>query len=167
VLGSFVFFWIAPVSVGVLGPWLITGWQREPPLFGVEGARWIGDLLILVGTVLVVECFARFAVEGRGTPAPLAPTERLVITGFYRHVRNPMYVGVVLAILGQSFWFGSTELLVYALLVWLGFFVFVLAYEEPTLERRYGAEYVRYRAHVPRWWPRLTPWRDITEDPGA
>jgi protein-S-isoprenylcysteine O-methyltransferase Ste14 len=167
VLGSFVFFWIAPVTVGVWGPWLITGWQRDPALLGMEGTRWLGDLLILVGAVLVVECFARFALEGRGTPAPVAPTQRLVVTGFYRHVRNPMYLGVVLAILGQAFWFGSTELLVYALLVWLAFFVFVLAYEEPTLERRYGAEYARYRAHVPRWWPRLTPWRSDAEDPGA
>src|SRR5262249_45432439 len=98
-------------------------------------------------------------VQGLGTPAPVAPTRNLVVTGLYRYVRNPMYVGVLAAIVGQAFLFGSVPLMGYALLVWLCFFAFVVLYEEPTLQSTYGASYERYRANVPRWWPRVTPWQ--------
>jgi protein-S-isoprenylcysteine O-methyltransferase Ste14 len=81
------------------------------------------------------------------------------VSGLYRHLRNPMYVGVVLTILGQALWLGSVTLLAYAAVVWAAFFVFVLAYEEPALARQFGAEYEAYRAAVPRWLPRLAPWR--------
>jgi protein-S-isoprenylcysteine O-methyltransferase Ste14 len=114
------------------------------------------------GAAAVLDCFARFALEGRGTPAPVAPTENLVVSGLYRHVRNPMYVGVVAAIVGQALWFGSPVLLEYAVLVWLAFFAFVVLYEEPTLRRRFGPAYDNYRANVRRWWPRMTPWRGGT-----
>jgi protein-S-isoprenylcysteine O-methyltransferase Ste14 len=158
-LGSFVFFWIAPVTVAGWIPWIITRWIIEPPLLGAGAGRWLGGLLIVAGAAMVVECFARFALEGRGTPAPVAPTESLVVSGLYRHVRNPMYVGVVAAIAGQGLLFGSLALLEYAALVWLAFFAFVMLYEEPYLRRRFGSAYEDYRAHVPRWWPRTTPWR--------
>jgi len=81
-----------------------------------------------------------------------------VVTGLYRYVRNPMYVGVLATILGQGLLLGSGSVLVYAAVVALGFHLFVLAYEEPTLRRTYGAEYEAYCAAVPRWWPRLGRW---------
>ena len=101
--------------------------------------------------------FARFAIVGRGVPAPVAPTATLVVSGLYRHCRNPMYVAVVGAILGQALLFGSASLLLYAAIVWLAFHLFVLGYEEPTLSRQF-TNYGDYRRHVPRWIPRLRPW---------
>jgi len=106
----------------------------------------------------VIECFARFALKGIGTPAPVAPTQNLVVSGLYRHFRNPMYVGVVTAILGQALVFGSPALVVYAAVVFAGFFLFVLGYEEPALRRQFGAEYEAYCSNVPRWIPRIRPW---------
>jgi len=157
-LGSFVFFCVAPATIAGWIPWMLTRWNVEPPLLGVPASRWLGGLLAAAGVTAVIECFARFALEGRGTPAPVVPTESLVVSGLYRHVRNPMYVGVVAAILGQALLFGSVVLLEYAGLVWLAFFAFVILYEEPTLDRTFGPAYRDYRAHVRRWWPRITPW---------
>ena len=158
-LGTFLFFWIAPATVGGWVPWYMTRWQVGAPLFDGAASRGLGALLALAGAAVVIECFARFALKGIGTPAPVAPTKHLVVSGLYRHVRNPMYVGVVTAILGQALWFGSTALLGYAAILWVGFFLFVLAYEEPTLRRQFGAEYVAYCRGVPRWLPRFKPWR--------
>lgn len=157
-MGSFLFFWIAPATVAGVIPWYFTRWQPRTMLAESTPAQWLGALFIAAGAAVVVECFLRFAIKGRGTPAPIAPTRQLVASGLYRHVRNPMYVGVVLAILGQALLFRSLALLQYAVFVWLAFFAFVLLYEEPALRRQFGAEYERYRANVPRWWPRLRPW---------
>ena len=101
---------------------------------------------------------SRFAWQGLGTPAPVLPTRHLVVTGLYRHVRNPMYVSVVCALLGQALLFGNPMLLSYGGLVWLLFHIFVLAYEEPVLRAKFGPEYDAFCAEVPRWIPRLTPW---------
>jgi protein-S-isoprenylcysteine O-methyltransferase Ste14 len=158
--GTFVFFWIAPATVAGLVPWLITHWHAGPQLFAGAASRGLGVLLAVSGLAIVIECFVRFARKGAGTPAPIAPTERLVVSGLYRHVRNPMYVGVVSAIIGQALGFGSSALLYYGLAVWAGFFAFVVLVEEPSLARRFGAEYEAYRAAVPRWLPRFTPWRE-------
>jgi protein-S-isoprenylcysteine O-methyltransferase Ste14 len=107
----------------------------------------------------VADSFAQFALKGLGTPAPVFPTRHLVITGFYRYVRNPMYVAVVAVIIGQGLIFGNMRVLAYGALIWLGFHVFVVAYEEPTLQATFGSEYERFRAGVPRWIPRLSPWQ--------
>jgi protein-S-isoprenylcysteine O-methyltransferase Ste14 len=115
-------------------------------------------VLLALGAVLLLETFSRFALQGLGTPAPIAPTKTLVVTGSYRFVRNPMYVAVVSLILGQALLFGSAAALVYGLVVWLTVHLFVLGYEEPTLSGTYGEQYDRYRANVRRWIPRLGPW---------
>lgn len=159
ILGSAVFFVIAPFSLTVLVPLWITGWRVQVPFFGLPQLRAIGVLLAIAGAVPLIESFRRFAVEGLGTPAPIAPTQHLIVTGFYRYVRNPMYVGVVAVILGEALIVGDARLLYYAAIVWLGFHIFVLVYEEPTLARTYGAEYETFRANVPRWIPRFTPWK--------
>jgi protein-S-isoprenylcysteine O-methyltransferase Ste14 len=93
-----------------------------------------------------------------GTPAPVAPTKNLVVTGLYRYVRNPIYVAVVAIIVGQALLFGAWGLVLLGTVLWLAFHLFVVAYEEPTLQETFGAEYEAYRANVPRWVPRLTPW---------
>jgi len=119
--------------------------------------RATGAFLVLIGLVPLVDAFVRFARAG-GTPAPVAPTAHLVVTGPNRWVRNPMYVGVVTAIAGQALLLGHPSLLVYALVVWVTTAAFVRWYEEPTLAAAHGAEYAAYRAAVPAWRPRLHPW---------
>jgi protein-S-isoprenylcysteine O-methyltransferase Ste14 len=158
IAGSIIFLFVAPGIVAGAIPGWITGWQVGPPLLGVEPLRWIGGVLLALGAVLLLETFSRFALQGLGTPAPIAPTKTLVVTGSYRFVRNPMYVAVVSLILGQALLFGSAAALVYGLVVWLTVHLFVLGYEEPTLGGTYGEQYDRYRANVRRWIPRLTPW---------
>jgi len=155
VMGSAVFLLIAPGILAGWIPWRISRWQFRGPLFDGVGSRVVGALLIAIGLPVLLESFARFALEGRGTPAPVFPTQRLVVSGLYRYVRNPMYLAVQSIILGQALLFGSGALLGYGALVALGFHLFVLLYEEPTLRRTYGEEYARYRAHVRRWRPRL------------
>jgi protein-S-isoprenylcysteine O-methyltransferase Ste14 len=158
ILGSALFFLIAPVMVGFVVPWWIAGWQMgastpESNLFRVAGV-----VLVLVGLVPLVESFGRFALVGLGTPAPVAPTQHLVVTGFYRYVRNPMYVGVLAIIVGQALILENGAVFAYAALIALGFAAFVMGYEEPALRRQFGDEYRAFCRNVPRWWPRLTPW---------
>lgn len=156
-IGSIVFFAIAPgVVVGVI-PWLLTDWhvQRSWPI----PLRLIGLVLVVGGIAVLVQAFVGFVREGLGTPAPVAPTERLVVGGLYRYVRNPMYVAVVAAIVGQAIWFGSPILFGYAAVVWLTVASFVRWYEEPDLTDRFGADYLAYRAAVPAWIPRRHPWQ--------
>jgi protein-S-isoprenylcysteine O-methyltransferase Ste14 len=119
------------------------------------GAR---RLLIGGGLVVLLEAFVRFAFEGVGTPAPVAPTERLVVGGAYRYVRNPMYLAVAALIVGQALVLGQSTLLGYAAGFGVAVAAFVHRYEEPVLARRFGAEYEDYRCRVPAWRPRLTPW---------
>lgn len=161
-LGSLIFFVLAPGTVAGWVPYVISRWRFEPPFFGLQAGRVVGGILIVLGVACLVHCFISFALEGRGTPAPVAPTETLVVSGLYRYVRNPMYVAVVSIILGQALLLGNSSLLGYAAIVWLLFHVFVLVYEEPTLRRSYGESYAAYRANVRRWLPRMTPWEGTT-----
>lgn len=121
--------------------------------------RLVGGVLIGLGAIGLLDSFVRFAVQGLGTPAPVLPTQRLVVTGLYRYVRNPMYVAVVATILGQGLLLGNLKLLAYGGLFWLLAHFFVVAWEEPTLGSTFGAEYRSFRRAVPRWIPRLTPWK--------
>jgi len=162
ILGSVCFLVLAPGMVAGLGPWLIGRWQLRPPFFGLAAFRLLGGALIAAGLPLVLDSFARFALQGMGTPAPLLPPRHLVVTGLYRYVRNPMYVGVAWLIFGQGLLLGEVPLLEYGLLVCLAFHLFVVAYEEPTLRRTFADEYTNFCAHVPRWLPRLRPWRGGT-----
>src|SRR5437764_1232710 len=132
VLGSAVFFVVAPSTLAGLVPWSITGWQLRPPFLGLELTRGIGAIMILAGVPGLVDAFARFALQGLGTPAPIAPTRNLVVTGLYRYVRNPIYVAVVAIILGQAVLMGDWGLIVYGALLWLFFHVFVVAYDDLT-----------------------------------
>lgn len=111
------------------------------------------------GLPVLLDSFARFALQGLGTPAPVFPTRHLVVSGLFRYVRNPMYVAVASLILGQGLFFGSVRVLEYGIAVWVAFHLFVLIYEELTLRRTYGSEYEEFCANVPRWIPRLRPWR--------
>jgi protein-S-isoprenylcysteine O-methyltransferase Ste14 len=151
--GSAVFLVIAPGVVAGLVPWWITGWRMGA---GYPAAvQIIGVVLIVAGAAVLLAAFAQFAIQGLGTPAPPVPTEQLVVQGLYRYVRNPMYLAVLAAIVGQSLLLNRPVLLGYAAAVAAAFIAFVYGYEQPALTRRYGAQYEAYRRAVPGWWPRL------------
>src|SRR5829696_4259332 len=167
-VGSAVFFLLAPGVVVGLIPWLLTRWQAREPLPYWAPVRVLGGILLVAGLIVLVQAFVRFVVEGLGTPVPVAAPERLVVGGLYRYVRNPMYVAILAAIVGQALLLGQLGLLLYAAALWLISAVFVRWYEEPTLTRRFGADYEAYRRAVPAWWPRLRPWKPSERDePGA
>ena len=157
-MGSALFLIIAPGIGAGLVPWWISHWNVQAPLFGFPLIRALGAFLIVLGVIVVLDSFARFALQGLGTPAPVFPTRHLVVTGFYRHVRNPIYLAVASVILGEGMILCNVNVLAYGVLAWLGTHVFVEAYEEPTLRKTFGAEYDVFRANVPRWVPRLSPW---------
>ena len=164
-VGSAVFFLLAPGVVVGLIPWLLTGgWQVREPLSYWAPVRVLGGVLLVAGLIALVRAFVRFVVEGFGTPAPVAAPERLVVGGVYRYVRNPMYVAVLAAIVGQALLLGRLGLLLYAGAAWLVVAAFVRWYEEPTLACRFGADYEVYRRAVPAWWPRLRPWKPGERD---
>jgi protein-S-isoprenylcysteine O-methyltransferase Ste14 len=153
--GSAVFFVLAPGVMAGLIPWALTGWDARHtwPVLRVLGA-----VLIAAGVVVLVQAFVRFVVEGMGTPAPVAPTEHLVVGGLYRHVRNPMYMAVTAIIAGQALVLGRPALLLYAAAFVAVTSAFARWYEEPALRQQFGAEYEAYRRAVPGWWPRRQPW---------
>jgi len=155
--GSAAFFVLVPGVVAGLVPWWFTDWRVVEPLPYWAPLRLLGALLLVTGVAVLVGAFVQFVAEGIGTPAPVAPTERLVLGGVYRYVRNPMYLAVLATIAGQALLLGQLVLLGYALAVCLAFVAFVRGYEEPTLRRRYGAQYEAYRRDVPGWWPRYSP----------
>jgi protein-S-isoprenylcysteine O-methyltransferase Ste14 len=163
--GSTLFFAVAPGVVAGLVPWLLTGWHAADPPWGWP-VRVLGAVLLAACAVVLIQAFVRFVREGRGTPAPVAPTERLVVGGLYRHVRNPMYVAVIGAVVGQALLLGRPVLLVYAALAGTGMALFVRGYEEPLLAARYGEQYRAYRRAVPGWLPRLRPWRPDADAQG-
>lgn len=158
IIGSVVFFLAAPCFVAGVLPWLILDRYRLP-LSTTLPFVVIGWILTVVVIAALLHCFVRFALEGLGTPAPVAPTEKLVVGGIYRHVRNPMYVAVLSIIAGQALLFASWSIVVYGGIMGIAMIAFVHFYEEPTLASRYGAEYETYRRAVPGWLPRLKPWR--------
>ena len=153
--GSLLFLVVVPGTVAGLVSWWLTGWDRRAhwPVLDV-----LGWTLIAAGVVVLLHAFARFVLEGVGTPAPVAPTKNLVVGGLYRYVRNPMYLAVGATIVGQALVLGQPVLVVYAAIFAVLVVAFVLGYEEPTLGRQFGDEYERYRRAVPAWWPRRTPW---------
>jgi protein-S-isoprenylcysteine O-methyltransferase Ste14 len=158
ILGSALFLVLAPGIVAGYVPWLISRWRFGPPLLGISAFRIVGVLLIAAGLPVLLDSFARFALQGLGTPAPVFPTRHLVVSGLFRYVRNPMYVAVEALILGQGLLFGSVRVLEYGIAVAAGFCFFVVLYEEPTLRKSFGADYDEFCANVPRWIPRLRPW---------
>jgi protein-S-isoprenylcysteine O-methyltransferase Ste14 len=156
--GSAVFFLLAPGVVAGVLPWWLTSWKSGDAAPGWSPLRVFAGALVAVAVVVLISSFARFVIEGRGTPAPVAPTAALVVGGLYRYVRNPMYVAVLTIIAGQAVMLWRPILLAYALVVALAVVSFVHWYEEPILSQRYGPQYDSYRRAVPGWWPRIRPW---------
>jgi protein-S-isoprenylcysteine O-methyltransferase Ste14 len=158
-IGSLVWLVLAPGVVAGLVPWWLSDWDAGDPGAGWQPVRILGVVLIAAGAVVLLHAFARFVIDGIGTPAPVAPPQELVVTGAYRYVRNPIYLALLAVIVGQAMLLVDAVLLGYAAVVALANVGFVKGYEEPTLHRRFGAEYDTYQAAVPGWWPRRRPWR--------
>lgn len=164
-VGSAAFFLAAPAVVAGLIPALISRWRLGNDASAT--LMTIGGVLIVTGVVALVDCFLRFARKG-GTPAPIAPTEELVIDGLYRHVRNPMYLAVLAINFGQALLFANAALIAYFVAIGLTLHFFVIGYEEPVLKRRFPEAYASYIENVRRWLPRLSPWRgeDVSRPQG-
>ncbi|MFC5749639.1 methyltransferase family protein [Actinomadura rugatobispora] len=153
-----VAFSLMPITVALLVPWWLTGLESGDALASWWPLRAAGLLLFLPGLYVIAHAFRRFVVEGLGAPLPAAAPERLVVGGFYRYVRNPMYVAILAMVLGEALLLVRPVLLVYAAVVWIVPAAYVRWREEPVLLRRFGPEYERYRRAVPAWIPRLHPW---------
>jgi protein-S-isoprenylcysteine O-methyltransferase Ste14 len=155
VIGSAIWFVVAPGLIAGFVPWLITGWVSWHVNAWWFPMRILGVVLTTGGVAALVFSFNRFLIEGRGTPAPVAPPQRLVVAGLYRCVRNPMYVAVMAVIVGQALVLARADLVAYAAVVAMVTTALVLAYEEPELHRRFGQDYADYQRSVGRWCPRL------------
>lgn len=151
-LKSFLFLVAAP---GMVAGYIPLALLRQGPQIETGLLAYLALPLWILGGVILLWSFWNFLHEGRGTPAPIEPPKELVATGFYRYVRNPMYVGVLAIIIGHFLWFGYWYLLIYASIVFAAFHIFVTYYEEPKLRRTFGAAYEDYLRKVPRWIPKL------------
>ena len=160
--------WVTAVAAMCVGAaffalwfWLLPSWLGfHVDLRSLEGWRWVAALFSVAGFAVALRCVWDFGWTGQGTPAPVAPPKNLVVVGFYRYVRNPMYLGFLAGWIGLWVVFGRGNLaaIEVAALVVLGVILFVRFYEEPTLRRMFGAEYEEYCRNVRRWIPRVQPW---------
>jgi len=151
---SLLFLVVAP---GVVAGYIPLVLLRNSPQIETGIFAYLAFPLWLIGTIILLWCFWDFVQKGKGTPAPIDPPKELVATGFYRYVRNPMYVGVLIIIVGHIFWFKTVWTAAYAAIIFLAFHLFVTLYEEPTLKKNFGASYEDYLQKVPRWIPSIKP----------
>ena len=154
-LKTIIFTFLVPGTVTILVPyWLLTS-RSAPPQLEIDDFRYVGALPLAIGAAIYFWCAWDFVFSGSGTPAPIDPPEKLVVRGLYRYVRNPMYVGILAILIGESLLFASQRLLEYAVVVFIFFFLFIVLYEEPALRLKFGESYRRYCGNVNRW----VPWR--------
>ena len=148
---------VVPATIlSLTGPDTFDLWQSEPTTR--VGLPILGCAFICLGLVLMVATIRLFVTVGKGTLAPWNPTQRLVVQGVYRHVRNPMIAGVFLVLLGEAILAASLPLFVWFVVFVLGNAVYIPVAEEPGLVKRFGDDYLAYRRNVPRWIPRVRPW---------
>jgi len=152
-LRTLLFSILVPGVVALYVPYLLLQGARQIALPDVLSLSWIGVAPFALGIAVYFWCAGEFTFRGKGTPAPIDPPRALVIKGPYRWTRNPMYVAVLAVILGEALFFHSSALLIYAALLIALFHLFIISYEEPTLERMFGLAYTQYREAVPRWFP--------------
>ena len=152
ILNTILFTIFVPGTVAGYIPYRLTDRFADRASGPLE---WLAVVVIVLGAAIYFRCAWEFAVRGLGTPAPIAPTKFLVTTALHRYIRNPMYVGVALVIVGEAVLFRSLHVLVYAAFMLTAAHTFVVLYEEPTLKRQFGESYEQYRRTVPRWIPRF------------
>ena len=154
---TLIFSILVPGTVGGWAPYWIAHSGVDGQMLGKAGSMIltdsIGFALTAIGALIYLWCAYDFVFIGRGTPAPFAPPKTLVIRGLYKYVRNPMYVGLLLAIIGQGFIYGSPAIMIYSVLIFIMFHSFVVLYEEPVLRKMFGDDYLAYGKCVSRWLP--------------
>ena len=150
-LKSLLFLIVAP---GMVAGYIPLALLRGGPQLETGLVAYLAFPLWLPGGIILLWSFWNFLHEGRGTPAPLDPPRELVAAGFYRYVRNPMYLGILLMLIGYFLWFGFWSLLIYSIFVFIATHLFIVLYEEPALRKRFGGSYEDYLKRVPRWIPR-------------
>jgi protein-S-isoprenylcysteine O-methyltransferase Ste14 len=151
-LKSLLFLIVAP---GMVAGYIPLALLRRGPRLETGVFGYLALPLWAIGAVILLWSFWNFLKEGRGTPAPVDPPKELVAVGFYRYVRNPMYVGIMAINLGHFLWFGYWNLLIYTIVIFIAFSLFVIYYEEPTLKQKFGLAYEDYLKKVPRWIPKV------------
>ena len=151
-LKSLFFLILAP---GIVAGYIPLALHKWGPQIETGFLAYLAFPLWFIGVIVLLWCFWDFLVKGKGTPAPIDPPKELVITGLYNYVRNPMYAGLLMIIIGHFLWFKSIWLIVYTAVVFLAFHLFVTLYEEPYLKKTFGAAYEDYVKKVLRWLPRI------------
>ncbi len=154
-LKTLIFLLVVPGTLLFYVPSIIVLFTPDALTLHLSALRYLAILPWLAGIMILLWCAWAFTFRGRGTPAPIDPPKTLVAEGLYRFVRNPMYVGALLILLGHFLWFQSLWLLLYAGLLFLSFHLFIVLYEEPNLRKRFGNPYLQYCQTVPRWLPRV------------
>lgn len=149
---NLLFTILQPGLVAGLIPLWITGVRINNIFYEVwQLHHYIGTIVFLIGLLIMLWCIISFAVKGRGTLSPVDPTKKLVISGLYYFSRNPMYLGVILILIGEAVFFQSANLWGYLLFVFVAFNIFVIHVEEPRLRKDFGEEYNLYCQKVRRW----------------
>jgi len=148
---NFVFTVLQPGVVAGLIPWLILGDKVNSISKPIQWYQYFGFIIVAVGFIVMINCIISFAIKGKGTLSPADPTKKLVVTGLYNYSRNPMYVGVILILIGEALFFQSTKLLLYSILIYTAFYFFIILFEEPRLRKDFGQEYINYCKKVRRF----------------
>jgi protein-S-isoprenylcysteine O-methyltransferase Ste14 len=142
---------IPGLLLGVMPIWLV---QNDSAIYSFGFMRWLAIPFWAAGTAITIWCAWAFTVRGHGTPSPTDPPKELVVSGLYRYVRNPIYIGVIILLLGYVFWHPTRAILLIPVIVAVSSHLFVIFYEEPHLRKTFGAAYEEYCKDVPRWIPR-------------
>ncbi len=145
---------LLPISVLIIVPYLIEKDRSIDNLIALS----IGLLLMIVGLILIVSTVSAFINKGKGSLAPWCPTKKLVITGWYRYIRNPMIIGVLLVLAGETVMFQSRNILIWTVVFCVINHLYFIVIEEPYLTKKFGKEYIKYKSSVPRWIPRTKPY---------
>lgn len=151
-LRNLLFTILQPGVVAGLVPYLLLRTdQKERILQPFYILQYMGLLLFVFGFLVMMNCILNFAIHGKGTLSPADPTKKLVIAGLYKYSRNPMYVGVILMLIGEAVFFQSESLWIYSMLIFVVFHLFIVFFEEPRLKKDFGAEYDQFCNKVRRW----------------
>jgi protein-S-isoprenylcysteine O-methyltransferase Ste14 len=164
ILGTLIYLLLLLPFFLIWIPYRILLSPEQIYVFDIGVFRYLGLVPIALGVIIYVFCSLSFVFIGKGTPVPFTPTKELIVTGLYRFVRNPLYIAGVFVLTGEALLFQSIGIFFYCLIMFKEFNLHVLM-EETQLADKFGKSYEQYRNSVPRWIPRLKPYRDNNAEP--